>query len=73
MHLFTLVSSNEETRVNGDTPCAIAEIMSRKRTGAVTVPCGTPDMTGLSSDITPSTTTACCLCLESKKAANHIH
>ena len=56
-------------KVGVATPLAISAICSKNRIGPSTVPWGTPLTTGDKADILPSTTTACCLCDESKKEA----
>ena len=58
--------------VGADTPLAMSAIISKKITGAVTVPCGTPEITGDKEENIPSTIIACFLIAGSRKAAIHI-
>ena len=45
-----------------DSMSAVMAFMCRENSkGPRTVPCGTPDTTGVQSDLTPFTTTRCCL------------
>ena len=48
--------------ISADSMSAVMSFMCRETNkGPRTVPCGTPDTTGAQSDLTPFTTTRCCL------------